>query len=96
MQIIKVFFQDIFLGAKDLPGYGNHPGTSILILITLLCGWAGYLRPDGNWITALIAATGGCLIMLPVWILESVDRARSYKADINHADDPHIQGFPKE
>lgn len=96
MQIIKVFFQDIFLGAKDLPGYGNHPGTSILILITLLCGWAGYLRPDGNWITALIAAICGCLIMLPVWIIGSVDRARSYKADIRYAEDLNRQGFPKE
>ena len=94
--LIIEYVKDIFLGAKDLPGYGNHPGTSILILITLLCGWAGYLRPDGNWITALIAAIGGCLTMLPVWIIGSVDRAHSYKADIRYAEDLNRQGSPKE
>ena len=70
------FIKDAWRGAGYLEGYGDHPGTGMLIVFILMGGITGMQR-GGLW-----GFLDGCLIMVlcfgPLWIAGCIGRARSY------------------
>lgn len=73
MKLIK----DIIQGAGYLEGYGEHPGTSMLIVLVLCGGLAG--ASSGG----LAGFFGGSIVMVlcmfPLWVIGCVGRARDYQ-----------------
>lgn len=63
-------------GAGYLPGYGEHPGTPLLIMMVLM----GILAGAGRG--SIRAALGGGAVMLvvfgPLWCMGCVGRANAY------------------
>ncbi len=76
MKIVK----DIIQGAQDLPGYGPHPGTGIMIVLIIAGGLAGADR--GLW-GSLFGAAFMSLVVVPAWLAGCVGRAREYQRKNN-------------
>ena len=72
MKLIK----DIIQGAKDLPGFGPHPGTGIMIALVIAGGLAGLERGLGGF---LFGAAFMSLWIVPMWMAGCVGRARDYQ-----------------
>lgn len=73
MKLLK----DIIQGAGYLEGYGNHPGTDMLLIFTLMGALAG--APRGGWTGALGGALAMIVFMGPLWCMGCVGRARDYQ-----------------
>jgi hypothetical protein len=73
MKLLK----DIRQGAGYLEGFGDHPGTAVLVGFTLMGGVAGIANGG------LYGFIGGALIAFcglgPVWMAGCVGRARDYQ-----------------
>ena len=73
------FLRHVIRGAGYLEGYGHHPGTGMLLIITLMGGLAGAGK---GLLTGFI---GGCIIAfvftLPLYIIGCVDRSKSADRD---------------
>lgn len=68
------FIRHVYRGAGYLEGYGHHPGTSMLLIITLMGGLAG---ADKGGLNGFL---GGCAIAfiftLPLYIGGCVARSK--------------------
>lgn len=65
----------IRMGAGYLPGYGQHPGTSAVVLLTLLTGAAG---SHAGWMGFIGGCTIGGSVYGPLWLYGCVGRANAY------------------
>jgi hypothetical protein len=74
--MLMKFIRDIIQGAKDLPGYGPHPGNGMVVLLIILGGIAGL---HGGWEGFIGGAAFMALFMVPMWAIGCIDRARSYQ-----------------
>lgn len=70
--------RDIVQGAGYLEGYGDHPGTDLLLVFILMSGLAGAQR--GGLVGFLGGAAIMALVMVPIWCIGCVGRARDYQA----------------
>jgi len=69
-------FKDILQGATDLPGYGPHPGTGIMLVLLFMGGIAG---SGGGWTGFFGGAAFMALFVVPMWCVGCIDRARGYQ-----------------
>lgn len=75
MKVIR----DIIQGAGYLEGYGDHPGTPMLIIFILMGGIAGIEK--GGLFGFIAGSLVMALIMGTFWVVGCVDRARDYQRD---------------
>lgn len=68
-------FRRIRMGAGYLPGYGDHPGTSTVVFLTLLTGAAG---SHAGWIGFVGGCCLGALVYGPMWLAGCIGRANAY------------------
>lgn len=64
-------FKDIAIGCRDLPEYGEHPGTVILAVMVVAGLFAGGL-------------VGGLVMLLifgPIYLMGAHDRGRAFRMD---------------
>lgn len=72
------FISRIIKGAGNLPGYGLHPGTDMLIFFVLMGGLAG---SKGGWWGVLGGAAFMFVMIGALWCIGAHDRAKSYEKD---------------
>ncbi len=69
----------IRLGLSDLPGYGKHPGTSVLAILVLVTGTAGL----GYGIKSVLFAMSVALICYgPLYLIGAWGRGNDYLKDL--------------
>lgn len=68
-------FRRVRMGAGYLPGYGDHPGTSTVVFLTLLTGVAG---AHAGWAGFAGGCALGAFVYGPLWICGCVGRANDY------------------
>lgn len=78
MKLLK----DIVQGAGYLEGYGEHPGTFLLVAFIVMGGLAGCSR--GGLLGFLGGAAAMALLIGPLWIIGCVGRARDYQIRHNN------------
>lgn len=71
---MKNFFRHVRRGAGYLEGYGNHPGTDMVVMMILVCGLAGAQR--GSWSGFFGGLVIGAVFILPFYIMGCVDRSK--------------------
>jgi hypothetical protein len=69
----------IFLGFRDLPGYGPHPGVPIALVLIGAGGLAGVQR--GGWWGFVVGAVTMAVPILSLLFLGAHDRARDYERE---------------
>jgi hypothetical protein len=70
-------FKDMIRGMGYLPGYGYHPGTFVLVFLTISGGLAGIDR-DPSFIGFLFGSAAMLTIFLPVYLHGAISRSRDY------------------
>jgi hypothetical protein len=76
MKLVKNMIQ----GAGYLEGYGEHPGTLLLLGFILMGGLAG--ARNGGLRGFLLGAAFVALFTVPVWLVGCVSRARAYQKNM--------------
>lgn len=74
------FFKRAWAGAGYLEGYGNHPGTGVVIVMILCTGAAAAQKGGLSGFIAGLAI--GAVAFLPFYIMGCVSRAKSYEEDV--------------
>jgi hypothetical protein len=73
MKVIR----DIIQGSRNLPGFGPHPGTPVLLFMLGLTFLGGL---DRGFYVALVMTGIVGLVFVPIWALGCIGRAREYQA----------------
>ncbi len=71
------FFKHIINGCKDLPGYGPHPGTAVLLIVILVGGLAGVDK--GGWAGFIGGAAFSCIMTMPLYLHGAYSRGKLYE-----------------
>lgn len=72
----------IKIGAGYLDGYGEHPGTVVMIALIAACTLAGTGNVNmGPLPGAILGFCVSLAIFLPMWIVGCIDRAKDYERD---------------
>jgi hypothetical protein len=86
------FFKQIWRGAGYLEGYGDHPGKDMVVMLILICGFAGIEK--GGFYGFLGGMAIGAIFILPLFIVGCIDRAngcdekqKQLLNKIKHSDD---------
>lgn len=66
-------------GCRDLPGYGPHPGTAILFVITLVGGIAGVDKGGLNGF--IFGSLFAFLMTAPLYLHGAYERSKLYERD---------------
>lgn len=69
----------IFLGFRDLPGYGPHPGVPIALVLIGAGGLAGVQR--GGWCGFVVGAVTMAVPTGSLLCIGAYERARDYERD---------------
>jgi hypothetical protein len=69
----------IFLGFRDLPGYGPHPGVPFVFILTGAGALAG--AKSGGWCGLLVGAVVMAVPMGALLCMGAYSRARDYERD---------------
>ena len=75
---MKKLFRDFIRGAGYLSGYGDYPGTFILISVIFWGVVAGSMR--GWWDNPVIGSSMMFVLFFPFYFIGCVRRARAYDA----------------
>ena len=78
---LAAIIRRIRLGLTDLPGYGPHPGTDVLVCMLLMGAFAG--AGNGGWWGALGGAGLFALFMVPMYLIGAHDRGWEYEARLD-------------
>jgi hypothetical protein len=78
---LAAIIRRIRLGLTDLPGYGPHPGTDLLVCMLLMGAFAG--AGNGGWWGGLGGAGFMALFMVPLYLIGAHDRGREYEARLD-------------
>ena len=70
-------FKDIYRGAGYIKGYGYHPGNSKVLAFILLGALVG--AQTDTWDGVIGGAFLVAVIVVPIWALTCVCRARTYQ-----------------
>ena len=68
--------RDIVQGAGYLEGFGNHPGTDVLVILVAIGALAGI---KGGAFGALVGAVVMLSFIGPLWCIGCIGRAREYQ-----------------
>lgn len=66
-------FKQIWRGAGYLEGYGEHPGKDMVVIMILICGFAGVEK--GGFTGFLGGMAIGAIFILPFFIAGCISRA---------------------
>lgn len=70
---MRKLFKDFVRGAGYLPGYGEHPGTLLMLGLIAIGAYVG------SW----VGFAGSILFYVPIWAYGCIERARDYDRSKN-------------
>ena len=79
---MKKFVRDVIRGAGNLPGYGSHPGNELAVGMLIILLVAGATNENLELIPGLLSGLAAwAVLVLPLYIVGCVGRARDYDRD---------------